>query len=275
MQRVSMLLVVGSVLVGACGSEADATVLPYAANLTTVIGGEQGEQKADKGKGRYRVVDTPDADGCIDEGDDECLKPQEECGDDGVADMLVDAKGKPLATLCYPTGGVAVENIDGDLAKVGNNTVFALDDVDDGADVTGDVTLDGNNVTLYGHGPDVSVVGGDLHIDKNNARVRGIRVLGDVVIDKNNPSLVDCVIEGDLTIHGNNVAVALCEVWGKVIVHGNNAFMVENHFASAPEVDGQNTVCNGNAAFDDANDDKTLGEDEIGDALECSSETDI
>jgi len=273
MQRVSLLMVVGSVLVGACSSEVDTEVLPYAANLTTVIGGD--EQADDDAKARYSVVATPDADGCIDEAGDECLRPQEECGDDGAADLLVDKKGRALTTLCYPTSGVAIENIEGDLSKVGNNTVFVLDDTDDEADVTGNVTLDGNNVTLYGRGPDVSVIGGDLHIDKNNARVRGVRIEGNVVIDKNNPSLVDCVIEGDLTIHGNNVAVALCEVWGKVTVDGNNAYLVENRFASAPAITGQNTGCNGNVAFEDADDDAAISDEELGAAIECSSsETD-
>jgi hypothetical protein len=267
MQRFSMLMVVG-VLVGACGGEEDAGVFPYAANLTTVIGGDK--QANGKDRDRSRVVDTPDADGCIDEDADECLKPQEECGDDGAADLLVDAKGKPLATLCYPTDGVAVVNIDGDLSDVGNNTVFVLDELDDDADVTGNVTLDGNNVTLFGRGPDVSVIGGDLHIDKNNARVRGVRVLGDVIIDKNNPSLVDCVIEGDLIIHGNNVAVALCEVWGDVIVDGNNAFMVENYFAHAPEIAGNNTVCSGNVAFEDANADATVADEELAGPIVCA-----
>lgn len=244
MQRVSMLMVLGSVLVGACGSEEGVTVLPYATNLTTVIGGEEPADGEDED--RYHVVATPDADGCIDEGAEQCLKPQEMCGDDGVADLLLDKKGKPLTTLCYPTGGVAVEQIEGDLSKVGNNTVFVLDDVDDEADVTGNVILDGNNVTLYGHGPELSVIAGDLRIDKNNARVRGLRVQGDVVIDKNNPSIVDCVIEGDLTVLGNNVAVALCEVHGSVIVEGNNAYLVENQFGAAPEITGMNTVCSGN-----------------------------
>ena len=37
----------------------------------------------------------------------------------------------------------------GDIKKVGNNVVLVLDDEDDGVDVTGDVTIDGNNVTLF------------------------------------------------------------------------------------------------------------------------------
>jgi hypothetical protein len=147
--------------------------------------------------------------------------------------------------------------------------VCVLDDVDDGADITGDVTLDGNNVTLWGHGPDVSVIGGDLNISKNNARVRGVRVRGDVTIDHNNPSLVDCVIEGNLIIHGNNVAVALCDVWGTTQIDGNNAVLVENRLASAPEVTGNNTVCTSDFAFEDSDDDKIIADAELGQELAC------
>lgn len=264
MQRISTLVLMGSVVVGACsGGDMDAQVLPYSANLTAIIGGGAQSGGA-KGMARYRLVDTPDGDDCVDEGASECLKPQLECGDDGATDMLVDAHGKPLVTLCYPTSGVDVEPIDvaGDLAHVGNNTVLVLDELDDDADVAGDLTIDGNNVTVYGHGPDVSLIGGDLHVVKNNARIRGVRVLGNVVIDKNNASLVDCVIEGDLTIHGNNAAVALCEVWGEVSVIGNNTWLVEDRFASPPALLGHNTACSGNLSFEDANADGVLTEDE-------------
>jgi hypothetical protein len=133
------------------------------------------------------------------------------------------------------------------------------------------VTIDGNNVTLFGHGPDPSVIGGNLNIDKNNALVSGVRVQGDVVIDKNNPSLVDCVIEGDLTIKGNNVSIALCEVWGKLTVEGNNAILVSNWFAVAPEVKGKNLICNDNLAFTDADGDGAVGEDELGEPIACTN----
>jgi hypothetical protein len=269
MQRVSALLLVGSVVVGACGSADGAQVLPYSANLTAVIGGSV-HTSPGQDKGRVRRVDTPDGDDCVDEAADECLKPQRECGDDGASDMLVGADGKSIATICYPTQGVTVELVDGDLDRVGNNTVFVLDAQDDGPDVTGDITLDGNNVTLYGHGPELSVVAGDLHIDKNNARVRGLRVQGDVIIDKNNPSIVDCVIEGDLVVHGNNVAVALCEVWGKVTVLGNNAMFVEDRFASAPELTGNNAVCSGNLSFEDADGDGVVSDAELGEEVMCA-----
>jgi len=267
MQRISKLVFLTGVVVSACGSNADTSVLPYAANLTTVIGGKSADKK-DK-QDRYREVATPDGDDCVDEGKDGCAKPQTTCGDNGTADVLVDPQGKSLSVVCYPTGGVAVEEVEGNLSKVGNNTVFVLDDRDDGLDVAGDVTLDGNNVTLWGHGPDVSVIGGDLHIDKNNARVRGVRILGDVTIDKNNPSLIDCVIEGDLVIRGNNVAIALCEVWGTTTIEGNNSVLIENLLASSPEVSGKNTVCAGDLTFDDTDDNGIIGDAELGVELSC------
>jgi len=269
MQRTPTLVILSSLVAAACGSSADTSVLPYAANLTTVIGDARPDKKA-KGD-RYREVETPDGDACVDEGTDSCAKPQRDCGDDGTADLLVDSRGKPLAVVCYPTSGVAVEDVDGDLKKVGNNTVFVLDDQADGPDITGNVTLDGNNVTIYGAGPELSVIGGDLHIDKNNARVRGVRILGDVTIDKNNPSLIDCVIEGDLTIHGNNVALALCDVWGKTTIMGNNTVLIENRLASAPLISGNNTLCEGAVAFADADDDGVIDDAELGAELTCGA----
>src|SRR4051794_40809524 len=207
----------------ACGSSDTRGAWPYETNRTAVIGHDYDNPD---GLTRHRA-DTFDGDECFDL-DGACVRPQRDCGDRGVADVLIDDSGAVVDVICYPTSGVAIENVDGEIDHVGNNVVLVLDADDDGVDVRGDVRLDGNNVTLYGYGPDVSVIGGNLDITKNNAVVRGIRVRGDVTIEKNNPSLVDCVIEGDLTIHGNNVSVALCDVWGRLVVEGNNTVLVSN-----------------------------------------------
>ena len=263
MRRFEIALLAGFLLAGGCGAEA--TRLPYDPDSTSLIGGNY-----DNPDGlALRVVGTPDGDECIDL-DGACAKPQEECGDDGAADVLIGDDGQVLDVICYPTDGVAVESFEGPVEKVGNNVVLVFDDEDDGADVVGDVTIDGNNVTLYGHGPDTSVIEGDLHIDKNNSVVRGIRIQGDVTIDKNNPSIVDCVIEGDLTIRGNNVSIALCEVWGQLLIEGNNAVLVENRFATPPDVRGNNTLCSGNVAFTDADEDARVSDSELGDPIDCA-----
>jgi hypothetical protein len=258
---VSFLVCCG--LMGACGD--DSRGLPYAPDKTAVIGDFDNPD----GLASY-LVSTPDGDECFNL-DDACVKPQLECGDDGAADVLIDEHGAVVDTICYPTGGVAIEDVEGDLKDVGNNVVLVLDGEDDGVDVEGDVKIDGNNVTLYGHGPDSSVIGGNLTIDKNNALVRGVRVEGDVTIHKNNPSIVDCVIEGDLTIKGNNVSIALCEVWGKLKIEGNNTILVGNRFATEPEVKGNNTVCNGNMAFVDDDADGVVDEAELADEIGCDT----
>jgi hypothetical protein len=268
MRRFEVALLFCSLLgLAACGSDAP-RVLPYDPNSTALIGGDY-----DNPDGlAYRITETPDGDECIDL-DGACVRPQTECGDSGAADVLLDDSGNLVDVICYPTSGVVIEGVEGEVDHVGNNVVLVLDDEDDGVDVTGDVTIDGNNVTLYGNGPDTSVLGGNLNIEKNNAVVRGVRVQGDVTIEKNNPSIVDCVIEGDLTIRGNNVSIALCDVWGKLVIEGNNTVLVSNHFASAPEVHGKNTVCASNRTFVDADDDGLVSEAELGDEVACSEKS--
>jgi hypothetical protein len=250
----------------ACGSDLPRNRLPYERGSTSVIGGDY-DNPDDLA---IRVVGTPDGDECIDL-DGACVQPQKECGAGAAADVLLADDGSVADVICYPTDGVAIEYVEGGLDKVGNDVVLVLDDEDDGADVSGDVTITGNNVTLYGHGPDNSVIDGDLNIEKNNAVVRGVRVTGDVTLEKNNSSLVDCVIEGDLTIHGNNVSIALCEVWGRLSIVGNNTVLVSNRFATAPEVKGNNTVCSANLLFDDSDADGRVSDTELGARIACAA----
>src|SRR6185295_17309607 len=127
--------------------------------------------------------------------------------EDAATDVILGRHGEVLTTLCYPTDGWDVTVVGDDPVStppLGNKTVVVIDGKDDGVDITGDVDIKGNNSIIWGEGPDVSVIGGDVHIDKNNAIVRGVRIKGDATITKNNAALVDCVIEGDLTVTKNN-----------------------------------------------------------------------
>jgi hypothetical protein len=262
MKRIARVLTLCGTFGAACGSDATARPqLPYASNETALIGGADNADEL-----LVRTYKTPDGNDCIPLDDNVCAMPQSDCGDNGAADVLVNEHGAVVDVICYPTDGVSVDTFDGEVKDVGNNVVLVIDDIDDGIDVEGDVTIDGNNVTLYGHGPETSVIGGDLHLDKNNALVRGVRVEGNVTIDKNNPSIVDCVIQGDMLIRGNNVSLALCEVWGKLTIEGNNAILVGNRFAVPPAITGQNTICNRNVAFDGM-----IGTDELGTVVTCES----
>src|SRR5262245_64664035 len=142
MRRFELVLAMFCVLGGfACGSSEPPTRLPYKPDSTTLIGGD-----VDNPDGvAVREESTPDGDECINL-DDVCVKPQETCGDDGAADVLIGKDGTVVDVICYPTNGVAIEDFEGPVEKVGNDVVLVLDDQDDGADVVGDVTIDGNNV---------------------------------------------------------------------------------------------------------------------------------
>lgn len=264
MHRVSLCFFV---LALGCGSSDPKRELPYAPDETTVIGGGSNSGLP---TGDYQVVSTPDGKSCVMIDEFECLQPQNECGDDGTADVIVDNDGTVLYVACYPQDGVSVEDFEGPIGELPNNAVLVIDEADDGADVMGDLTIDGNNITVYGHGPDVSVIDGNLDIAKNNSIVRGVRITQDVTISKNNGTLIDCVIEGDLTITGLNVNVALCEVWGQTRVLANNAVLVANAFASAPEVTATTVkACNNNVLFSDENDDGDVTDDEITGDVDC------
>jgi hypothetical protein len=260
----TLSFVTGVGLLSACAQGNTPSALPYDPNTTSVLGGA-----FDNGAGLVPVsYATPDGAACIDL-DGVCVKPQDKCGDNGSALVLLDGSQAVADIICYPPAGATVDQVEGDLKQVANNATLVLDDRADGPDVTGDVKVDGNNASLFGHGADVSVIAGNLDIKGNNALVSGVRVQGDVVIEKNNPSLVDCVIEGDLTIHGNNVNVALCEVWGKLSIDGNNTVLVANKFQNVPELLGNNLRCSSNEAFVDQNSDHAIAASEITGPIEC------
>jgi hypothetical protein len=215
----------------------EATSTPYRLGQALVIGTTEGGQLVN-----------------VDESCDTaaCEAVRERCGDRAYADVVVDADGNVLDVLCF-RGNATVREIGEDTvatASAGNNTVLLFDGEDDGADVTGDVVLTGNNAVVYGRGADVSEIGGNLAIDKNNAVVRGATIRGDVSIDKNNAQLSFTEIFGGLTIDGNNTTLAECIVHGQVQIHGVNTVLVQNRFEGARALSGKNLTCNGNVSFE-------------------------
>jgi hypothetical protein len=200
-----------------------------------------------------------------------CNAVVERCGAESFADVVLDENSEVLDVLCYKPN-VTVREIGVDevaTVSAGNNTVLVFDGEDDGIDVTGDVVLEGNNTVIYGEGAALSVIGGTLAVEKNNAIIRGVRINGDVNITKNNTKLAFCQIDGDLTITGNNTTVAECVVFGEVHIEGNNTVLVQNELANASTVLGKNTSCNANVIFDDANGDLVVDDSELGDAVAC------
>ncbi|MFO0661092.1 MAG: hypothetical protein U0165_14855 [Polyangiaceae bacterium] len=215
-----------------------------------------------------------DSSGCITTSNGTCIKLPEKCGKDrNAAEIYTDKDGNVLAIVCYPTDGVTVDPVAEppvDDLKDGNNSVIVLDGADDGPDVTGDVTLDGNNLTLYGQGPDVSEIGGNLTITQNNAVVHGLTVDGNVTFEQNGGTISDCVVKGDVYLKHNNSVVAGCDVWGKIVVTGNNNIVVSNRIQGGFDISGKMGTCENNLSFSDANNDKVIQDSEVGAEISCN-----
>lgn len=216
--------------------------MPYALGQALRIGPDKGGTPA-----RLDSVCSADAD------QKDCEAAVQECAKDAYADVVLAEDQSVLDVICYPSN-LSVQEIGADAvasASVGNHTVLVLDDLEDGVDVTGDVSLSGNGAVVYGHGPQLSVIGGNLAIDKNNAIVRGVSVEGDVTITKNNAQLAFCEIGGDLTIQGNNATLAGCVVHGRVLIEGNNAVFVRTELEQST-LSGKNLRCNANVVLAEA-----------------------
>jgi hypothetical protein len=239
-----------------------ASGLPWESPRTQVIAGGRAALEAE----------APEGDECV-QYRDTCIKPQEECGEGVSSDVIVAEDGRVLAIVCYPPGReLSVEEVEaqnGDIAQNQNNAVIHFDELDDDVDLEGDLSIDANNVIVYGHGADVSVISGNLIADGNNIIVHGVRIHGDVEIPANNAFFVNCVIEGDLTITGNNAVVTSSDVLGTTSVQGNNADLTANRLVGALAVSGKNARCEENFAAADIDEDGVIDELEVGEALGC------
>jgi hypothetical protein len=252
----------------ACGGSDDNSSPPgnpYGSepNTTVVVGA---------GAGAGTVSKTPSGDQCIQLPSGECVKPQDKCKVGERADVVIDSRGKVVEIVCYPASSTPTP-IDGqrnvDLGKE-NKGVVSIDGDDDGVDVAGDVTSRGNNVTVYGQGPAVSVIGGKVVAEGNNFAMRGVTVKGNVELTGNNAALVLCVVEGDVIIHGNNTVIADCSVLGKIEIVGNNSVLVANEVGKGISLsESKNTVCDSNTAWSDTNGNMRLDPGESGAAISC------
>lgn len=270
------LLTVAAVLVqvGCGGSDSstdntsNTSPYPYTPGQTSVVGAG-----AAPGSGaKPTEATTPTGAGCLKDDKGKCVDLAASCPADSKVDVVVNKDGVVVDVICYPTGQVPVSSPEKDPPgdrTYSNGQVVVLDGTDDGDDIKGNVDVDSNNVTIWGEGPDVSVIGGNLDITKNDGVVRGVRIKGNVTITGNNVTLLLCVVEGDVTINGNNNVLASCDVYGKVIVAGQNDAVVNNRIQGALTDNGSGLTCDNNISFTDKDSDKLFDEGEAGAAISC------
>lgn len=264
-----------------CGDDgAGKGSLPWNDNQATVI------------SGTTRALDEVDASECLELEGDECEKPAEACGG-RHAEVVVGDRGELLELVCYPESAtLSLEELaaqEGNVAQNQNNAVIVIgelegdvgdaDSADDaaeaeGVDLDGNLSVDANNVVVWGDSPETAVIGGDVLVDGNNIIVRGVHITGDVTILANNAFFLGCIIEGNVSVTGNNAVFSASDVLGQVTVTGNNARLTANHIAGGLSDDGKNTVCEHNLAAVDGDADGSLEESELGEPLVCASKSD-
>ena len=261
------VLVALSTLAGSCGDDdPQGQRLPWAPEQTTVI----------QNGGAAETIDALPSDRCISGPD----FPPETCLEESVVDrcergettteVVVDAEGQVLDVVCIPPEVEAVEAIDlvdNEIDQTANSTALVFEGED--KNFMGDLTVDGNSVVLYGESPEEATIDGTLTLEGNNSVVRGVTITGDLVIAKNNPIVVYCIVLGDVRLEANNARISGCDIWGDVIVTGNNQQLHGNRIGGRLMLSGQNTECSGNVAFSDSNENGTLEESEVDDALHC------
>lgn len=274
--RATKLLLSASILVSAaaCGDDAIYGIDPYQdyedENVTVI----NGDDTVPIATGQL------DGETCLQLTEDNCVPVNREgkyCNtDSGPVDVVV-VNGEVAEVVCYRDSGTNETTVvttstggDVDVPQTANGSVLTFDPATNGVPIEGNVTVDGNNVTVYGNGPDNTIIEGNLIITGNNTRIRGVRVKGNVEISLNTAAILFSVIEGNLVMNYNNSLAAENQVYGNLEVKKNNTILVRNGVAGNLQNDGSGTSCDGNYVIDDANNDKHLDEGEAGAALSCN-----
>ena len=291
----------------ACGSseaEDDKNVLkpgdpfqPYDSGNVSAIGDTDPDGEPASGGGGDSTPESPVLVGAP-EGDANTAEPEQVCVEEGRCEVpdvegssfcereggpvdLIYVDGVVVETICYPPAHDAdrpTEIIDttmpGDIEVVqnANNTTITFDSATDGMPIAGDISVDGNNVAIYGNGPENTVLDGDVTLDGNNVRMRGLTITGDLIIRKNNLAVVLCRILGNVRLETqstNNSVFAQNEIWGDFTSDSNGNLFVANAVLGAWEHTGNGNTCDQNHRFADADQDDAIDDDERAELLAC------
>lgn len=269
--------------------------MPYdaEAGAVTVIGadgaaGASGDAGGAADGAAPVLVGTPEAQGgdgpgqvCL--SDTLCEVPDTEsnawCEREGGPVDLIYVDGELVETICYPPATDPerpVETIEGagdvDVAQTANKTTVVFDEATNGVPIEGNVNVDGNNVAIYGNGPDNTILDGNVILDGNNTRLRGVTITGNLVLRKNTVAIVLCRILGNVQLETkstNGSIFAENEIWGNFTSDSNGNLFVGNAVSGDWKHQGNGNTCDRNVAFEDEDHDDALDDAERGASLNC------
>ena len=279
--RATLLLALGAAV--ACGDSRTpgSAFEDYENDNVTVIGGDDAGAS-----GEERItLSGPQGEGeCVEVSDNLCVPVEtkgEWCEREGGPVDIVVVDGEVVEVICYPppgNDGKPEEIIDSsqagniDVLQSSNNTAIVFDPATNGVPIVADLNIDGNNVSVYGNGPDQTILEGDVTVDGNNVRLRGLTITGNLYMSLNNTSIVLCVIRGDVVMTSEAVNGSVFvenDVFGTFTSDSNNNTLAGNDVQGTWTVTGHSNICDANRAFSDADQDFAVDDAERGDLLAC------
>jgi hypothetical protein len=254
----------------------------YENDNVTVIGGDDSSATGDE----RITLSGPQGEGkCVEVSDNLCVPVEtqgEWCEREGGPVDIVVVDGEVVEVICYPppgNDGKPEEIVDSsqsgniDILQNANNTAVVFDPATNGVPIVADLSVDGNNVSVYGNGPDQTILDGDVTVDGNNVRLRGLTITGNLTMSLNNTSIVLCAIRGNVVMNSeatNGSVFVENDVFGTFTSDSNNNTLAGNDVQGTWSVTGHANICDANYAFGDADQDWVVGDGERGDRLTCN-----
>lgn len=269
MKRITALVV--GLIVAGCGDDDHGLYDSYDDGNVSVLGDDSVTVSGPIGSGDCIAISS---DVCVDVDRDDSTWCER---DGGPADVIM-VDGVAIEVVCYPPADDASRStvtIDGtttgdiDIVQNANNTTVTFDDSLNGTPFVGDVSLDGNNVALYGNGPDNTIIDGNVVVTGNNVRIRGVTITGNLTIILNSAAIVLNRVYGNVEIAKNNTIFAQNDVYGNFTSTANNELYVDNHVQGTWSVSDGGAVCDDNFAFSDTNGNHVIDDGEGGASLGC------
>jgi hypothetical protein len=180
-------------------------------------------------------------------------------------EALVEAvlqEGQPIFYTCWP-GASGAQPLSQVASQEGQRRLEADDPrrVFTVAQETlqGQVWLAGARQALYGQGVESSTLGGDVIVQGNQVRLRGLTVDAALGLQGNGAAVTGVRVTGDVTVSGNNAALVDVEVHGDLLIEGNGITLIDVGVGGQVTHQSATTnLCHGCYSFEDQDQDRVI-----------------
>jgi hypothetical protein len=203
-------------------------------------------------------------------GDDFEVDSSSWCGRGGGPVDVVVLGSKAFADVCYNplVANIIVTDSAAPFPQTGTDATVTFDSATNGQPIVGDVTVDGDFVTIFGNGADSTIIDGNFIVTGGNARIRGITVRGTLTFRQSNGAIVSSRVGGDVVITNDSTLVSQDDIFGSITASSKRNLFVDDRVQGAWSP-GARASCAGNVSFADTNGDGVAQDSEVTGDLSC------